>query len=195
MYVVNKKETVAFNHAQIDSRVNKNGMKLHGVASVLVAPIKLKGDVKGIIAFYHHEKKVVFSEAQIDFANKLASSLSQAIENAQLFNEIKNSEERYHSLYSSMNEGVALHEIIYDSHQKAVDYVIMDINPAYEEITGLKKSEVVGMKASELYGTGTPPYLDLYAPVAQNGEPVEFETYFEPMDKHFHISSNISRKR
>ncbi len=188
VYVVNKKETVAFNDAQIDSRVNKNGMKLHGVASVLVAPITLKGDVKGIIAFYHHEKKVVFSEAQIDFANKLASSLSQAIENAQLFNEIKNSEERYHSLYSSMNEGVALHEIIYDSHQKAVDYLIMDINPAYEEITGLKKSEVVGMKASELYGTGTPPYLDLYAPVAQNGEPVEFETYFEPMDKHFHIS-------
>jgi PAS domain S-box-containing protein len=87
-----------------------------------------------------------------------------------------------------MNEGVALHEIIYNSHQEAVDYVIMDINPAYEEITGLKISEVVGMKASELYGTGTPPYMDFYAPVAENSESTEFETYFEPMDKNFHIS-------
>ena len=188
VYVANEKQAVAFNDAPNDSRVNRNGMKLHGVTSLLVAPIILKDKVIGVIAFYHHQKSVIFSEAQIDFTNKLASSLSQAIENAQLFEEIKKSEEKYHSLYSSMNEGVALHEIIYNSHQEAVDYVIMDINPAYEEITGLKISEVVGMKASELYGTGTPPYMDFYAPVAENSESTEFETYFEPMDKNFHIS-------
>ena len=188
VYVANEKQAVAFNDAPNDSRVNRNGMKLHGVTSLLVAPIILKDKVIGVIAFYHHQKSVIFSEAQIDFTNKLASSLSQAIENAQLFEEIKKSEEKYHSLYSSMNEGVALHEIIYNSHQEAVDYVIMDINPAYEEITGLKISEVVGMKASELYGTGTPPYMDFYAPVAEKIESTEFETYFEPMDKNFHIS-------
>ena len=188
VYVENKKEAVAFNNAPNDSRVNKNGMKLHGVASLLVAPIILKDEVKGIIAFYHHQKSVIFSEAEIDFANKLAFYLSQAIENATLFNEIRNSEEKYHSLYSSMREGVALHEIIYNQNQEAVDYRILDINPAYEKIIGLNRSEVVGMKASILYGTGTPPYLEFYAPVAENGEPTEFETYFEPMDKTFHIS-------
>ena len=188
VYVANEKQAVAFNDAPNDSRVNRNGMKLHGVTSLLVAPIILKDKVIGVIAFYHHQKSVIFSEAQIDFTNKLASSLSQAIEKAQLFEEIKKSEEKYHSLYSSMNEGVALHEIIYNSHQEAVDYVIMDINPAYEEITGLKISEVVGMKASELYGTGTPPYIEFYAPVAGNGESTEYETYFEPMGKNFHIS-------
>jgi len=188
VYVANEKKAVAFNDAPNDSRVNKNGMKLHGVASVLVAPIILKDEFKGIIAFYHHQKSVVFSEAQIDFATKLASSLSQAVENAQLFDEIKNSEEKYHSLYSSMNEGVALHELIYNNHQEPVDYIIIDINPAYERIIGLKRNEVVGMKASEIYGTGTPPYMELYAPVAEKGKSKEFETYFEPMAKHFHIS-------
>ena len=79
-------------------------MKLHGVASVLVTPIILKDKVKGIIAFYHHKKPVIFNEAQIDFVNKLAASLSQAIENAELFDDIKRSETKYHSLYSSMNE-------------------------------------------------------------------------------------------
>ncbi len=87
-----------------------------------------------------------------------------------------------------MSEGVALHEIIYNSQHEAVDYIILDINPAYENITGLKRSEVIGMKASDLYGIGTPPYLDLYAPVAENGESTEFETYFEPMDIIFRIS-------
>jgi PAS domain S-box-containing protein len=188
VYVEDRKEAVAFNDAANDSRVNKDGMKLHGVTSLLVAPIILKDEFKGIIAFYHHQKSVIFSEEEIDFANKLAFYLSQAIENATLFNEIRNSEEKYHSLYSSMREGVALHEIIYNQSQEAVDYIILDINPAYEKITGLNRSEVVGMKASVLYGTGTPPYLEFYAPVAENAEPTEFESYFEPMDKTFHIS-------
>lgn len=100
----------------------------------------------------------------------------------------KGSEEKYRSLYTSMNEGVALHEIIYNSQQKAVDYIITDVNPAYETITGLKRDEVVGKKASELYNTGTPPYIEFYVPVAETGEQTEFDTYFEPMDKYFHIS-------
>ena len=44
------------------------------------------------------------------------------------------------------------------------------------------------MKASQLYGIGIPPYLEFYAPVADNGEPTEFETYFEPMNIIFRIS-------
>ena len=188
VHVANKKEAVAFNDAQNDPRVNLNGMKLHGVASLLVTPIIIKDKVQGIIAFYHHKKSVVFSYAQIDFANKLASSLSQAIENAELFDNIKKSEEKYHSLYSSMNEGLALHEIIYDTNKKAVDYIIYDVNPAYEQILGLNRNDVLGKKASEIYGTGNPPYLDIYANVAKNRKSKQFEAYFEPMKKYFQIS-------
>jgi PAS domain S-box-containing protein len=188
VYVTEKKETVAFDNAQTDTRVNKNGMKLHGVTSLMVSPIILKDEVRGIMAFYHHKKSVVFSKAQIDFANKLAFSLSQAIEIAELFEEIEAKERKYHSLYSSMSEGVALHEIVYNSDNEPVDYIINDVNPAYEKILNLKANEVTGMKASEIYGTQEPPYLEIYSYVAENGEPSEFETYFEPMDKYFKIS-------
>ena len=98
------------------------------------------------------------------------------------------SEEKFRSLYSSMTEGVAIHKVLYNSSHEAVDYIITDVNPAYENITGLKRSEVIGKKASELYGTGKPPYMDIYSRVAENGEPAHFETYFEPMDKHFRIA-------
>ena len=188
VYVANKKEAVAFNDAQNDPRVNVNGMKLHGVASLLVTPIIIKDKVQGIIAFYHHKKSVVFTDDQIDFANKLASSLSQAIVNAELFDNIKKSEEKYHSLYSSMKEGLALHEIIYDSNRNAVDYIIYDVNPAYEQIIGLNRNDVLGKKASEIYGTGNPHYIDIYANVAENRKSQQFEAYFEPMNKYFQIS-------
>jgi len=101
---------------------------------------------------------------------------------------LKESEKKYYSLYSSMSEGVALHEITYDGLGKAVDYIILDVNPAFESIIGIKKEKAVGSKASELYETGKPPYMEIYAEVAASGKPTSFETYFPPMRKHFSIS-------
>ncbi|MBU0993440.1 MAG: PAS domain S-box protein [Proteobacteria bacterium] len=94
----------------------------------------------------------------------------------------------FDSLYASMVEGVCIHEIIYDENGKAIDYKILDINPAYESITSIKRQDAEGRLASELYGADEPPYIDLYADVARTGEPVFFDTYFPPMDKHFSIS-------
>jgi signal transduction histidine kinase len=86
-----------------------------------------------------------------------------------------------------MTEGVALHEMMYDG-DKAVDYRILDINPAYEKHTGLAQDRARGLLASELYGTGTPPYFSEFSRVAITGEPLAFETYFPPLDRHFNIS-------
>jgi PAS domain S-box-containing protein len=101
---------------------------------------------------------------------------------------LRESEEKYRSLYSSMSEGVALHEINYDEEGRASDYTILDVNPSYESITGIKKETAVGKQASKLYGTGEPPYMDIYAKVAATGRPTSFETYFPPMEKYFGIS-------
>jgi PAS domain S-box-containing protein len=101
---------------------------------------------------------------------------------------LRQSEEKYRSLNITMNEGVCLHEIIHDKSGKAVDYRILDVNPAYETITGLTKEKAEGTKASDLYGIGNPPYFDIYERVAATGKAESFETYFPPMQKHFGIS-------
>jgi len=104
------------------------------------------------------------------------------------------SEEKYHSLYSSMTEGVCLHEIIYNESGKAVDYRILDVNPSYERILGLSREETVGSIASEFYGSDDPPYIGIYTKVVESGQPTAFETYFPPMDRHFSISVFSPRK-
>jgi len=108
--------------------------------------------------------------------------------------ELSGSEEKFHSLYQVMAESVCLHEVIYNTAGKAIDYRILDVNPKYEEITGLTAEKAAGTLASELYGTGDPPYLELYAKVADSREPTYFETYFPPMDKHFGISVSSPAK-
>ena len=102
---------------------------------------------------------------------------------------LRESEERFHSLYSSMSEGVCLHEIVYDESGNPADYRILDVNPAYQSITGIRKQKALGRKASDIYGTGLPPYLEVYANVALSGEPTSFETCFTSMKRHFSISA------
>jgi PAS domain S-box-containing protein len=98
------------------------------------------------------------------------------------------SEGMFRQLFETMNEGCALHKIIKDATGKPVDYLIMDINPAYEKILGLKKDEVVGNLATEVYGQKEPPYLDIYSKIVESGSPFSFETYYPPFNKHFNIS-------
>ncbi len=101
---------------------------------------------------------------------------------------LKKSEETLKAIYSSMNEGMALHKIIYDKKGKPADYEILQINPSFERILNINGENAIGKKASIVYGTGTPPYLDIYARVAESGKPEKFETYFEPMQKALTIS-------
>jgi PAS domain S-box-containing protein len=102
---------------------------------------------------------------------------------------LRQSEEKLSALYASMVEGVALHDMVYDEAANPIDYIITFVNPSFEKITGLSIDNALGKRASALYGTGKPPYLDVYARVASSAKPEQFETYFEPMKKHFNISA------
>ena len=102
--------------------------------------------------------------------------------------ELHQSEEKYRSMYTSMNEGSALAEIIYDESGRAVDYVILDVNSSYELITGFKKEIVIGKKASEVYGTFNLLHLEIFAKVAASGQPTSFEDYIPQINKYMGIS-------
>jgi len=108
--------------------------------------------------------------------------------------ELHQSEDNYRFLYNSMSEGVALNEIIYDKSGDATDYKIVDVNSSYERILGLKKENVIGNKASQIYNTGTPPYLEIYSKVADSGKSICFEAYFFQVDKYFSISAFSPQK-
>ncbi len=105
-----------------------------------------------------------------------------------LYRDLNESEKKFRSLYASMTEGVAVHDIIPDEKGKASDYRLVEVNPAFSEITGIPQEKAVGALASVLYGAGVPPYLDIYARVAESGIAEEFNTAYAPMGKIFHIS-------
>jgi PAS domain S-box-containing protein len=101
--------------------------------------------------------------------------------------ELEETRRRFDSLFAAYNEGVALHNLVYNDG-KAVDYRILEVNQAYEKIVGISRDAAVGKLASKLYGANAAPYLTIYAKVAESGEPISFDTYFPPLDKYLSIT-------
>ncbi len=98
------------------------------------------------------------------------------------------SEKRFHSLFTNMTEGSALHHLIIDSDDQPVNYLMIDINPAYEKIIGLKRDQVIGKLATEVYNSMVPPFLKQFSSTVLTGVALLFETYYEPLKKYFEIS-------
>lgn len=94
----------------------------------------------------------------------------------------------FRSLFENMTEGVALHTLIFNEAGVPVDYRIIDINPAFEQQTGISQKIAAGAVASSLYGVSPAPYLQEYSQVALTGQPYRFQTYFPPLDRHYDIS-------
>ncbi len=136
------------------------------------------GIIKNIhsIATFDKERRTVFGVIQ-DITERKRSEEA-----------LRESENKFRTLFTQMSEGFALHELVYDDTHKAVDYKIIDINPAFEKQVGIHAENAKGALASQLYGAKPAPYLDIYAKVAETGEHHFFQTYFSPLDRHFQIS-------
>ncbi len=135
------------------------------------------------------ERRLTELEKVSELAKRSRLALLDSLEDRHLAEtQLRASEERFRSLYNSMNEGVALHRLQYDSEGRPVDYIIESVNPAYERILGLKAEDVEGKPASEVYGLSSAPYLDIYAAVANDRQPAHFEIKHEPTGKIFRIS-------
>ena len=81
-------------------------------------------------------------------------------------NSLRSSEEKFHSLYDNMLEGVALHELVHDENGLAIEYRIMDVNSRFESILGMKREDIINKLSTQAYGTSLPPYLERYSAVA-----------------------------
>jgi len=102
---------------------------------------------------------------------------------------LRESEERYRSLFNGMSEGFALHEIVLDKHGKPGDYRFLDINPSFERLTGLKREEVLGRCMRDVLPNEDPAWVTVYGRVALTGEPVHFESYSPQLGRWYEVFS------
>ncbi|RPI09722.1 MAG: PAS domain S-box protein, partial [Acidobacteriales bacterium] len=107
------------------------------------------------------------------------------------------SEENYRGLFTSMSDGFAYHQMIYDESGKPVDYVFLDVNDAFIDQTGLIRDAILGRRVTEVIpGIENDPnnLIELYGKTAKTGEPVRREIYFELLHRWYSIFAYSPRR-
>ncbi len=98
---------------------------------------------------------------------------------------LKLSEHQFQTLFSVIDEGYCLCEIILDEEGKPVDYRFLEVNPLFEKQTGLK--DAVGRTAYSLVPDLEPKWLETYAEVALEGKAQRFSMGSNAMGKWFDV--------
>jgi len=98
--------------------------------------------------------------------------------------ESEESENKYRTLLTSIDQGFTLCEIIRNKEGKAIDFYILEVNPTYEEQTGVSKETVLGKRIIQTFPSLT-KWMETYAAVVDNQCPAFSENYFEDTDRWF----------
>jgi PAS domain S-box-containing protein len=100
---------------------------------------------------------------------------------------LQESEKRYRSLISKMGNGFALNEIICDESGKPCDSRFLEVNPAFEQIAGIKANEMIGKMVGDVFPGTESFWVDKCGQIALNGNTVQFKNCSKLFNRHFEI--------
>jgi len=135
----------------------------------------------------------------IDFMGKPADlvSVMDITEQKEAQEKLKESEEKYRSLFENMNTAFAYHEVIVDDNGKPIDYRYIEANNQFEEMTGLKVDEIIGKTVTEILpGTENDPadWIGNFGKVGLTGVPLTVIDYSEQLDRWYKVSGYSPKK-
>lgn len=100
---------------------------------------------------------------------------------------LRQSEERYRTLFESIDQSFCLCEMLFDENGEPIDYRILEVNPVFESMTGLQ--DVVGKTARELVPDLEADWFEIYGRVVRTGESVRFENQAAAMNQWFDVNA------
>ncbi|MBX7258448.1 MAG: PAS domain S-box protein [Candidatus Hydrogenedentes bacterium] len=159
------------------------------VKSVLWIPIRTEGRLTGCVRFIWRREPARIDESQVAPFAVLGDVLMTGLQRSQVETLLTDSEKRYRHLFNDMLDGFALHDIICDERGRPCDYRILEVNPAYERITGLRAAEVEGKRVRELFPGIDPEWIEIFGKVALTGEACHFERYSKEVNRHFQTTA------
>ena len=98
---------------------------------------------------------------------------------------LRRSEAQYHALFDTLIEGFCTIEMVFDTEGRPVDYRFLEMNPAFEKLTGLHDAK--GRLMRDLAPDNEQDWYERYGKVAMTGESVRFEGETKALGRYFDV--------
>jgi PAS domain S-box-containing protein len=115
----------------------------------------------------------------------LSVFVTEITERKKIETALQQSEEKYRTLFDSIDSGFCVIELMFGDDGKAYNYTYLEINPSFEKQSGLRNA--VGKTIRDFAPDHEEFWFETYTHVSLTGESVRFEHYSSGLDNWFEV--------
>ncbi len=155
-----------------------------GVSAFVCVPL-IKHDRKVCSLVVADVEPRAWKRYEIELVKDTAERTWAAVERARVEAALSASEERYRTLFESIDQGYTLLEMVYDESGVATDLRFLATNRVFERQTGM--TDYSGKTARELNPNLEDHWIKSYARVVETGESVRFDIFVKEINRWFNV--------
>ena len=156
------------------------------IGAELNIPLIRDGEWKFSFTVFHSHP-YNWRDDEIKLMQELANRIFQKLERTRVETALRESEEKYRTLFESIDQGFCICEVLFDDNDKPIDYRFLVVNPVFEALTGLR--EAAGKTIRSLVPNIEAFWFEIYGRVVKTGKPVRFENQSNVMNRWFDINA------
>ncbi|MDX1935027.1 MAG: PAS domain S-box protein [Capsulimonadales bacterium] len=144
-------------------------------AAVLQRLVPVEREVTSADGLRHYLVRLLPYRSEDDRIEGVVLTFVDITERRKAEEALRASENRYRSLYESMDQGVQMTELVRDEAGQVVDARLLQVNPAWEKILGLSPETVLGRRISEWFPDLEPLWFEVWERVVRTGRAERLE--------------------
>jgi PAS domain S-box-containing protein len=129
----------------------------------------------------------VWTQSEVALVEDVAERTWAAVERARADAALRESEDRYRTLFEAIDSGFCIIEMIFGEDGRAIDYRFVEANPAFERQSGLV--DAIGHRIREFAPNLEEHWFERYGRVALTGEALHVEGEAAPLGRWFDINA------
>jgi len=176
------------------------------IISTLGAIMGYLVQIQDVTKFRSAQREIIEAKEKAEAANNELSEVYEELlatnEELQMqYNEleqsrekIKSDEEMFRQLFENMINGFSYHQMLYDKSGVPSDYIFLEVNTAFDILTGLKRDNIIGKRVLEVMPHTESYWIETYGQVALTGHSYRFDNYSGEIGKWFEVTAFSPKK-